>query len=155
MLPALKNHRVVANFAGLRPASDKPHDRVEINDEQNWITVGGIRSTGLTSALGLAKHIYSLHSGSFEPKKPSEDVEMTNITELQPRDHEKAGFEKMVCHCEHVTDREIQKALKGECGAGTMGGLKRRTRATMGRCQGFNCISNVTKLCMDEESSHE
>jgi len=155
ILPALKNHKIIANFAGLRPASDKPHYRVDIDEKKSWITVGGIRSTGLTSALGLAKHIYSLYDHEFEAKKPQESVHIHNITELQPRDHEKAGYEKIICHCEHVTDREIKGALRGECGAGTMGGLKRRTRATMGRCQGFNCLPNVTQLCIDEEKSHE
>ena len=155
MLPSLENHKVIATFAGLRPASDKPHYRVDINDDKNWITVGGIRSTGLSSALGLAKYVFSLQDNKFDPKQVIDDVKIPNITELLPRDHEKAGFDNIVCHCEHVTNREIKEALKEQSGAGTMGGLKRRTRATMGRCQGFNCISTIAKFCIDEGKSNE
>ena len=155
MLPTLKNHKVIATFAGLRPASDKPNYRVDINNDKNWITVGGIRSTGLSSALGLAKYVFSLQDNKFDPKELKADVNIPNITQLQKRDHEKAGYEKIICHCEHVTNREIKAALKGESGAGTLGGLKRRTRATMGRCQGFNCIASVAQLCIDEGKENE
>ncbi|MEA1914544.1 MAG: NAD(P)/FAD-dependent oxidoreductase, partial [Campylobacterota bacterium] len=152
MLPSLKDHKIVATFAGLRPASDKPHYRVDINKEKNWITVGGIRSTGLTSALGLAKYVFSLQEKTFKPTKSNFDnITLANITQLQQRDFQKKGYEKIVCHCEHVTDREIKEACQGEVGAGTMGGLKRRTRATMGRCQGFNCLADVAQICEDQK----
>ncbi len=151
MLPALKNHKVTATFAGLRPASDETFYRVSINDDKNWITAGGIRSTGLTSSLGLAKYIFELNDKKYEKSpKANEPISMPNISEFAPRDHQKAGFEKIVCHCECVTDREIKNACHGESGAGTVGGLKRRTRAMMGRCQGFNCEAAVTQIVKDE-----
>jgi glycerol-3-phosphate dehydrogenase len=56
-----------------------------------------------------------------------------------------AGGE-VVCHCELVTRQEIRAALSGALPAGDMNGLKRRTRATMGRCQGFYCSANVAAL---------
>ena len=49
-----------------------------------------------------------------------------------------------------VTDKEIKEALSGELGAGTIGGLKRRTRAMMGRCQGFNCMARVSEIVEEE-----
>ncbi len=151
MLPALKNHKVTATFAGLRPASDETFYRVDINDDKNWITVGGIRSTGLTSSLGLAKHVFELNSKKYEksPKIQSK-INITNISEFAPREHQKGGYNKIVCHCECVTDNEIKNACHGESGAGTIGGLKRRTRAMMGRCQGFNCEAAVAQLVKDE-----
>ena len=149
MLPALKNHKVTATFAGLRPASDESFYRVYKDEEKNWITVGGIRSTGLTSSLGLAKYVYELYGKEHQrPKQKS--IKVQNISEFAKRDYLDKDYGKIVCHCECVTQREIQNALKDEVGAGTLGGLKRRTRVTMGRCQGFNCLASIAEIC--EES---
>jgi len=152
ILPALKNHKIIATFAGLRPASDKAHYRVKINEEKNWITAGGIRSTGLTSALGLAQHIFKLNDTKYDKKEQDSKLKITNITEFAPRDYQSSGYEKIVCHCEHVTKREIENALTDEVGAGNLDGLKRRTRATMGRCQGFNCLSAIAEICENVKS---
>jgi len=73
-----------------------------------------------------------------------------NISQFSTRDHQKAGYERVVCQCELVTDREIKEACQGELGASTIGGLKRRTRAMMGRCQGFNCTAAVSSICESE-----
>ncbi len=149
MLPALKNHKVTATFAGLRPASDESFYRVYKDEEKNWITIGGIRSTGLTSSLGLAKYVYELY-GKEHQKPKQKSVKVQNISEFAKRDYLDKDYGKIVCHCECVTQREIQNALKDEIGAGTLGGLKRRTRVTMGRCQGFNCLASIAEIC--EES---
>lgn len=153
LLPDLKKHNITATFAGLRPASDKNHYRVKINDEKNWITVGGIRSTGLTASLGLAKYVFELNNKKYETKKKkASPIKMQNISEFQQRDYQDSNYGKIVCHCECVTQREIENALKGEVPAGTIGGLKRRTRVTMGRCQGFNCQSAVSEICEKSQS---
>ena len=156
ILPELKHHKVTATFAGLRPASDETFYRVDISEDKSWITVGGIRSTGLTSSLGLAKHVFELNNKKYE-QSPNKDakITMTNISEFAPRMHQSGGFKEIICHCECVTDKEIKDACKGETRAGNIGGLKRRTRAMMGRCQGFNCEAAVTKIVKDEVSSHE
>jgi glycerol-3-phosphate dehydrogenase len=151
MLPALEQHKVTATFAGLRPASDETFYRVAINDEKNWITVGGIRSTGLTASLGLAKHIFELNDKKYDkPASKSKKIVVPNISEFEKRDYQKGGYKKIVCHCECVTEDEIRNACRGEVSAGTIGGLKRRTRAMMGRCQGFNCEAKVTQIIKEE-----
>jgi len=153
MLPALRGHGVTATFAGLRPASDETYYRVAINDDKSWITVGGIRSTGLTASLGLAKHIYDINDKKYTPKTPIKNVQVPNISQFSTRDYERDGYERIVCKCELVTDREIREACQGELGAGTIGGLKRRTRAMMGRCQGFNCTADVASICESERDN--
>ena len=45
-----------------------------------------------------------------------------------------------------VTRREIQNALQGPLPAKSLGGLKRRTRVTMGRCQGFYCSAELSEI---------
>jgi len=150
IVPKLKEHSVTTTFAGLRPATDGKVYNIEYDKDKEWIRVGAIRSTGLTSSLGVAKYVFELYGKSFEKKEPLYEFKPTpNITEFTTRDYEKEGYGKIVCHCELVTEREIKEALTDECGAGTLGGLKRRTRAMMGRCQGFNCMAKVAKMCED------
>jgi len=149
MLPKLKGHGVTATFAGLRPASDEPQYRVKKNKEGNWITLGGIRSTGLTSSLGLAKYVFELSQKSYKKIEPK-SAKVPNISEFEKRMHQLGNYKKIICHCELVTDTEIKEALHSELSAGTIGGLKRRTRAMMGRCQGFNCMSEVSEIVKQE-----
>ena len=52
----------------------------------------------------------------------------------------------IVCHCELVTRREINQALDGPIACHSLAGLKRRTRVTMGRCQGFYCSAELSEL---------
>ena len=52
---------VTATYAGLRPATERKEYRIRHEPDRNWLTVGGIRSTGLTAALGLARHVLELY----------------------------------------------------------------------------------------------
>ncbi|WP_447588897.1 FAD-dependent oxidoreductase [Aquipseudomonas campi] len=147
-IPGLDGMPITATYAGLRPASDKKEYRVRQMAERNWISVGGIRSTGLTAALGIARHVFRLYGRSHRAIA-SADLrwpQMPNLAEHLPRDYQRPGYGEIVCHCEMVTQREIENALQGPLPAGDLGGLKRRTRACMGRCQGFYCGARVAEL---------
>jgi len=112
MVPALAEEPITATFAGLRPATERRDYIIEALPAQGWITVAGIRSTGLTAALGIAQHVEGLVGEHF---------------------------------CRLARD-EIEAALSGPVPAGDLGGLKRRTRAMFGRCQGFNCLAAVCSI---------
>ena len=148
MVPALANIDVSATYAGLRPASEHKDYVIEAVKGKNWITVGGIRSTGLTASLGIADYVSQLYDKNFGrlPKKSSEQfwTPVPNLSEGRIRPYMKGG--QIVCHCEHVTRGEIETALEGPLPAGDMGGLKRRTRAMMGRCQGFYCSAHIAEI---------
>lgn len=147
-IPRLAGMPVTATYAGLRPASDKKHYRIHTQPEHNWISVGGIRSTGLTAALGIARHVYQLYGQPHNALAEShvQWPQLPNLAEHRPRDCHTPGYGEIVCHCEMVTQREIEQALQGLLPAGDLGGLKRRTRACMGRCQGFYCGARVAEL---------
>ena len=149
-IPALANVPVTATYAGIRPATERPEYRITEDDDRNWISLGGIRSTGLTSALGLAQHVHSLlveKGVQFKPITNPSIPKVPNLAEHLPRDYQKSGYGEIVCHCELVTQREIKAVLESEIlPAGSLSGLKRRTRATMGRCQGFYCSSRLAEL---------
>ncbi|AMY69310.1 hypothetical protein AKL17_2063 [Frigidibacter mobilis] len=68
------------------------------------------------------------------------------LAEDGPRDWQCPGNGGILCHCEKVTRREVEAALTGPLAAQTLAGLKRRTRVTMGRCQGFYCTAELAEL---------
>ncbi len=149
MLPALAGESVNAAYAGLRPATDSKDYVIEALPEANWIATAGIRSTGLTGALGIAGHaaaLYECHFGTLKTAFAPARIAMPNLAEHLPRPCMAAGYGEMVCHCELVTRREIEQAFEGALPAANLGGLKRRTRAMMGRCQGFYCSARIAVL---------
>lgn len=149
MLPALAGENVNAAYAGLRPATDSKDYIIEALPEANWITAAGIRSTGLTGALGIAGRaatLYGNHFGTLKETPAPARMFMPNLAEHLPRPCMASGYDEMVCHCELVTRGEIERALEGPLPAKDVGGLKRRTRAMMGRCQGFYCSARIAAL---------
>lgn len=146
ILPALRDHTVTAIYAGLRPATEFKDYCIRAHEGKSYISVGGIRSTGLSSALGIAIHVERLAGLAHAPAAAPIWPQMPNISEYFPRDWEKEGHGGVVCHCELATRREILAALDGPLPARSLAGLKRRTRVTMGRCQGFFCSAELARL---------
>ena len=148
ILPALADQAVTAVYAGLRPATEFKEYRISSHDDRQAITVGGIRSTGLSAALGIGAHVADLVAGFGRRwTAPVPDwPQVPNISEVAPRDWQQPGHGGIICHCEMVTRREVEAALSGPLPATTMAGIKRRTRATMGRCQGFNCLATLAQI---------
>jgi glycerol-3-phosphate dehydrogenase len=148
MLPDLARETVTALYAGLRPATQFKDYQIEALAERNWISVAGIRSTGLTGSLGIARHVASLYATHFGALKEAAPIwtPVPNLAEHRPRRYAQPGYGEVVCHCELATRAEIEEALSGPLPAGDIGGLKRRTRAMMGRCQGFYCSAHVAAI---------
>jgi glycerol-3-phosphate dehydrogenase len=149
MLPRLAEQPITASYAGLRPATEFKDYQIEALPERRWITVAGIRSTGLSAALGIGHYVCELYQQHFAPFPGLAEIQwpgVANLCEYRPRPYQQGGHGEIVCHCEWVTRGEIEAALHGPLAAGTAGGLKRRTRAMMGRCQGFYCSWRVAEL---------
>ena len=157
IVPELATVDVTATYAGLRPASNQMDYIIEALPEKNWITAVGIRSTGLTASLGIAQQVAAIYAKKFAklPKNSPDPIwtPVPNLAETRIRPYLMGG--EIICHCERVTRGEIEHALAGPMPAGDLSGLKRRTRAMMGRCQGFYCSANIaaiTKGCFDATS---
>lgn len=153
ILPGLAHEDVTAIYAGLRPASEFKDYQVHARAGRNYVTVGGIRSTGLSSALGVARHVQSLCEGFDQDRNPLVDPIWPQVGNLvddrddkRSRDWQCPGNDGIVCHCELVTRREIETVLSDPLAPQSLAGLKRRTRVTMGRCQGFYCSAALAKL---------
>jgi glycerol-3-phosphate dehydrogenase len=151
ILPALAGMPVTATYAGLRPATEHTDYQIRHDEMRNLIVAGGIRSTGLTGALGIAQHVAKLYGDRHRPQPRAADgipsfAALPILAEHEARDWTKPGYGEIICHCELVTRREVEAALAGPLPAGDIGGLKRRTRAGMGRCQGFYCGAKLAAL---------
>ena len=149
MIPALKFETVNATYAGIRPATEFKDYCIKHYPENSYISVGGIRSTGLSAALGIARRVYAKYANNNHHHVPPDKIKWPTvrpIAESETRDWQLPGNEGIVCHCERVTRREIKTALAGKMPAASLDGLKRRTRVTMGRCQGFYCSAQLSAL---------
>jgi glycerol-3-phosphate dehydrogenase len=149
ILPRLAECSVTAIYAGLRPATEFKDYQIRRHDGLNAITVGGIRSTGLSAALGIAQYVLALHEDSgarhVPPAAPRWPL-MPVLAESDGRGWQQHDNDGIVCHCEQITRREIEAALSGPLAPQGFAGLKRRTRVTMGRCQGFFCSAALGEI---------
>jgi glycerol-3-phosphate dehydrogenase len=149
ILPALSEHAVTATYAGIRPASEHKDYQIKWYPGQRYCCVGGIRSTGLSAALGIASRVHGEYCDQGNRHAVPEKCawpQVAGIAETGKRDWQEPGNDGIVCHCELVTRREINQALDGPLAPDTLAGLKRRTRAGMGRCQGFYCAAELCEL---------
>ena len=152
ILPGLKHIDVTAIYAGLRPATEFKDYQIVADPNRNLITAGGIRSTGLTSALGTARYVFELYCAMSNNHVALENPvwpQANPLSEATERRWQQASNGGIVCHCERVTHADIDAALSGPLSAYSMGGLKRQTRATLGRCQGFYCSAEIAQLTKD------
>ncbi|MDJ0465281.1 FAD-dependent oxidoreductase [Streptomyces sp. H27-C3] len=156
ILPALLDEEVTAVYAGLRAATEHEDYRIHAHPQQRYITVGGIRSTGLTASMAIAGYVTELLEAAgldLGAAHEPEPVRMPNLGEAFPRPYERGDliaadpeYGTLVCHCERVSRGEIRDALTSTVPAGSLDGLRRRTRARGGRCQGFYCGATVRAL---------
>ncbi|MFD7861944.1 NAD(P)/FAD-dependent oxidoreductase [Streptomyces sp. NPDC059783] len=149
ILPRLLDEEVTAVYAGLRAATGREDYRIQDHPERRAVTVGGIRSTGLTASMAIADHVTGLLAGiGLDLGEPASLAPLTmpylGTDDRRPylnaalvaRD---PAYGTIVCHCERVTEGEIRDAFAATLPPRTPAGLARRTRAGNGRCQGFAC----------------
>jgi glycerol-3-phosphate dehydrogenase len=160
ILPELLNEEVTATYAGLRAATEHSDYQIEMHAGQNYLCVGGIRSTGVSAALGIAEYSVELLQAaglSLRPKNEFKPVRMPYIGQAGARPYQSAetirrdpAYAEMVCHCERVSRGELLDATRAAIPARDLDGLRRRTRAMQGRCQGFNCHAALVAFLSKE-----
>ncbi|MDR0285408.1 MAG: NAD(P)/FAD-dependent oxidoreductase [Propionibacteriaceae bacterium] len=163
LVPDLMAEEVTAAYAGLRAAHDQTDYLIEADADRTYLLAGCIRSTGLTSCLAVAAHVSDLLAGAGLDVTPRDDLpdppRLPNLGEAGRRPYQDdalirrdPAYGEVVCFCERVTRGEIRDACQSTVPARTLGGLRRRTRATNGRCQGFFCGAAVETLLANERS---
>jgi glycerol-3-phosphate dehydrogenase len=151
IMPALLEFDVTAVYVGLRAATE--HADFQIAFEGGYACVGGIRSTGLSASMAIAEHVREGLELDAPPRPRREPPRMPNLGEAFPRPYQQADliasdpdYGRVVCFCERVTRGEIRDAFASPVPPVDLDGLRRRTRAHMGRCQGFFCGARLAGM---------
>ncbi len=162
MFRHVKRENIIRNYVGVFPRIEDPGTGREIDfqvmtspDIPNVVSLIGITSPGLTSALPLARRVAARireredlkENKEFNPVRKGivsfADQDIQTRRRLIAKD---ADYGEIFCRCESVTRAEVKQALQNPLGVQTVSGIKYRTRATMGRCQGGYCEMRVTAL---------
>jgi glycerol-3-phosphate dehydrogenase len=162
IMPELTGEEITATYAGLRAATEHRDYQIRVDGARRYACIGGIRSTGLTASLGIAEYVVSALAEAGlalrervtagPPLMPYIGQSGTRPYQDQGRIAADAAYGEIVCHCERVTRGEIRDALASTLPPADLDGLRRRTRAMNGRCQGFFCGATVTNLLDSREA---
>lgn len=165
LMPQLLEEEVTASYAGLRAAIDNVDYLIEVDPQQRYVLVGGIRSTGLSAGMAIGEHLMSLLNELAADPANEVDLDLTTRADLPPppkmpnigelgirpyQDTQRIAadpeYGRVVCFCERVTAGEIRDAFGSLIPPAGMEGLRRRTRVMNGRCQGFYCGAHAQAL---------
>ena len=154
----------ITSFAGLRAHED--HDDFilgEVKDAPGFFDAVGIESPGLTSAPAIGewmaeKIVEKLRkTQKVEEKKAFQETrkDIPNIASMDQAEAaaliaENPAYGTIICRCEKVTEGEIIDAIRRPLGVRSLDGIKRRTRAGMGRCQAGFCSTKVMDILARE-----
>ena len=150
--------KVITSFTGLR-STGSTGDFV-INERDGFINCAGIESPGLSSSPAIATYVADVLRGAGLEMKEKADFngrrrpahyykeltldEKNEIIKAHPE------FAHVICRCETVTEGEILEAIRTNPKPRDVDGVKRRTRASMGRCQGGFCTPYIIDLLARE-----
>lgn len=156
----LPMRQVITSFAGLR-AHEDGHEFVigEVEGAEGFVDCAGIESPGLTSCPAIGRMVAGIlkerlqlqpnpqfngaRKGILNPETLSKEERMKLI-------QEKPAYGNIICRCEMVTEGEILDAIHRPLGARSLDGVKRRTRAGMGRCQAGFCSPRTMEILSRE-----
>ena len=152
--------QVITSFAGLR-AHEEHHEFIlgEVEDVPGFFDCAGIESPGLSSCPAIGKYIADFMKEKMDLKEKENFVETRksilnpaklSIEERNELIRENSAYGNIICRCEMITEGEIIDAIHRPLGAKSLDGVKRRTRAGMGRCQGGFCSPRVMEIIARE-----
>lgn len=170
-VPIIPRRNIINSFAGLRAiAYEKSSDGslTPLNDfiveedktVKGFFNVAGICSPGLSSAPAIAVDMVNMLKKAGLSVKENKNfvAERKGIPCFAKADNEEkkkliqkdSRYGQIICRCEMITEGEIVAAIHSTIGATDLDGVKRRTRAGMGRCQAGFCSPRVTEILSRE-----
>ncbi len=159
-VPTVSVRNAITSFAGVR--AHPTNDDFIIGwceKSERFLNVAGVESPGLSSAPAIALFVRDILSEKLEltEKENYTDTREKPVRFRHMSDDERAelikknsAYGRIICRCETITEGEIIDAIKAPAGARDVDGVKRRTRAGMGRCQGGFCGSKVVEILSRE-----
>ena len=151
--------KVITSFTGLR-ATGSTGDFIINSPCEGFINCAGVESPGLTSAPAIAEYVVEMlrkigvelpvnesFNGVRRPLHYFRELSMEEKNEIIKNN---SDYAHVVCRCETVTAGEIIEAIRTNPRPTSIDGIKRRTRASMGRCQGGFCTPYMVELLARE-----
>lgn len=152
--------QVITSFAGLRAHEDRQEFIIEeAADAPGFIDCAGIESPGLTSAPAIGERVAEIlreklgleeKENFISKRKGILRPASLSFEERNALIRENPAYGNIICRCEMVTEGEIREAIRRPLGAKSLDGVKRRTRAGMGRCQSGFCSPKVMEILAQE-----
>ena len=152
--------KIITSFAGLR-AHEEGGDFIigEVQDAPGFIDVAGIASPGLSAAPAIGEYVAEIVARIAPADEKDEFIStrkgipsMALADDKQKHEliQQNPAYANVICRCEMVTEGEILDAIHRPLGATTLDGVKRRTRAGMGRCQSGFCAPKTVEILARE-----
>jgi glycerol-3-phosphate dehydrogenase len=152
--------QVITSFAGLRAREDN-HDFIveEAIDAEGFIDCSGIESPGLSACPAIGEKVAEILRVKLNlnkklnykrTRKKILNPKMLSFEERKQLIMKNPAYGNIICRCEMITEGEIIDAIRRPLGAKSLDGIKRRTRAGMGRCQGGFCTPRVMEIIARE-----
>ncbi|MBR5059909.1 MAG: FAD-dependent oxidoreductase [Clostridia bacterium] len=143
-VPSIPARSVITSFAGIRAVGDTGDFIIDEND--GFVNCGGIESPGLSASPAIAVYVKNLLINAGLPVSPRKDhLKGRRIFKAAPE-----KYDKIICRCELISEGEIVSAIHTNPRASDIDGIKKRTRAGMGRCQGGFCQPFVAEILSRE-----
>jgi glycerol-3-phosphate dehydrogenase len=163
-LPNLDVSQAIRNFAGIRATPSTGDFIVGASEKvKGLFQAAGIESPGLTAAPAIAEELERQVAMYFTPaierksdyiKHREPPIRFRDLSGPEQEDLIKKDkkYSSILCRCENITEAEILEAIRRPLGASTINGIKMRTRAGMGRCQGGFCMPRILPILARERS---
>lgn len=152
-------NKTITSFCGLRAVGSTGDFIINIPCN-NFVNVAGIESPGLSSAPAIAEYVVELLKGAgmelnkrsdWQPRREAmhafREASIEEKNEIIKKD---PAYGRIICRCETVSEGEILNAIRTNPKPRDLDGVKRRTRAQMGRCQGGFCSPYIVEMLAQE-----
>ena len=159
-VPGLPMREIITSFAGLRAHLVGEHSDFLVGETaEGWFDLCGIESPGLSAAPALGLEAAQWAAGKLSASEKEDfiavrkgipDLRAMTFAERQAYIARDPAYGHIVCRCEEISEGEILEAIRRTPGARSLDGVKRRTRAGMGRCQGGFCGPRVMEILSRE-----
>jgi glycerol-3-phosphate dehydrogenase len=154
LVPSVTLDAAIKTYAANRPAAAETV-RVRPDAQRPNLLHVGNRSTGVSGSPAIAERVLALLRDDGLAADDRDDAvrELEPVRRLLLDDDPESllavdeRYGQVVCVCEQVTAAEIARALTSRVPARSIEGVRKRTRATAGRCQGSVCMAGVSFLC--------
>lgn len=162
--PDIDISRFLRSFTGVRAVASTDDFIIEMSAVHGFVNVAGIQSPGVTAAPAIADQVALLLEDAgliltpdptYQPYRPplavDQDRPRVSMAEAARLARLPGGPERLVCRCEQVAEQAIIECLTRGIPVATLDGIKRRTRASMGFCQGQFCRPRLLALLAERD----